>query len=397
MADSNITASSLAATAGTGSVSVQWAVTNPNEGGLQYLDLALVEVWASASNNRSLGSKIGEAAKGQNTFVHTLEGGTLRYYWVRPKNTSGSYGDWYPLSATAGVSGTAGEVTSIDNGTITDSVITASTFRTAESGARVQIDGDRQQIEIYNASEELVAYLGLAPGTSTTFYASRDDNFQPSIAGQSSSGAGVAGYSNTGNGVEGTSPDGGAGVEGSGVTYAFYASAGIYGPFTGAHDGLLPKKSSVEVGDVLETTGIAARHGISDTLRFVERAATPRSPAAVGVMVSRRPVRADEFDAAGNMTKRGTKFAALPAGATPEMISAFDHVAFNGVGEGQINVCGRNGRIRRGDLLVSSDLPGKAMRQDDDIMRSMTVAKADEDVDLGPDETAQIACIYHCG
>ena len=129
MADSNITASGLAAAAGTGAVSLQWAVTNPNEGGLQYLDLALVEVWASASNNRSLGSKVGEAAKGQNTFVHTLAGGTLRYYWVRPKNTSGYYGDWHPASASAGVSGTAGEVTSIDNGTITDSVIEASTFR----------------------------------------------------------------------------------------------------------------------------------------------------------------------------------------------------------------------------------------------------------------------------
>ncbi len=77
----------------------------------------------------------------------------------------------------------------------------------------------------------------------------------------------------------------------------------------------------------------------------------------------------------------------MPAGASQEFANEFDHVVFNGVGEGQINVCGRNGNIRRGDLLVSSDLPGKAMRQDDDILRSMTVAKADEDIDLGPDET----------
>jgi len=397
MADSNITAASLAATAGTGSVSLQWSVTNPNEGGLQYLDLALVEVWASASNNRSLGSKVGEAAKGQNTFVHTLAGGTLRYYWVRPKNTSGSYGDWHPLSATAGVSGTAGEVTSIDGGTVTNSIVEASTFRTAETGARIQIDGDRQQIEIYNADEDLVAYMGLAPGTSTTFYASRDDSFQPSISGQSSSGSGVAGYSTTGDGVEGTSVDGGAGVLGSGVTFAFYAQSGIYGPFTGAHDGLLPISSQIEIGDVVETTGIAARNGISDTLRYVDRASVPRSPAVVGVLVSRRPVTVDKFDSDGMMTSRGSLFASLPAGASQEFANEFDHVVFNGVGEGQINVCGRNGNIRRGDLLVSSDLPGKAMRQDDDILRSMTVAKADEDIDLGPDETAQIACIYHCG
>lgn len=386
MADSDITASGLAATQGTGSVSLQWSITNPNDLGLSYLDLALVEVWASATNNRAAGSKIGEVAKGQNTFVHTLDGGLTRYYWVRPKNAAGYYGDWHPLSASAGVSGTAGVVDSIDNGTITGSVITGSTFRTAASGARVQIDGDRQQIEIFDSGGTRVAYVGLDPSQDATLYAQRFDSFEPSIVGASQSGPGVRGASSAGSGVIGASSGGGPGVEGSGVSFAFYATAGVYGPFTGSHDGLLAKAEEIEPGDVVVTAEIVARHGVSDTLRRVFRSIAANDPAAIGVLATRRPI--DPIH---------TRFAALPDGASPSMIEAFDHVVFNGVGEGQINVCGQGGPIRRGDLLVTSDVPGKAMRQADDLMRAATIAKADEDADLGPADVAMIACIYHCG
>lgn len=385
MADSDITASGLAATQGTGSVALQWSITNPNDGGLDYLDLALVEVWASATNNRAAGSKVGEVAKGQNTFVHTLAAGTLRYYWVRPKNRAGYYGDWHPLSASAGVSGTAGAVTSIDNGTVTDSVITASTYRTAASGARVQIDGDRQQIEIFDSGGTRVAYVGLDPASGTTLYAQRLDSFEPSIVGGSDSGPGVRGASRAGSGLLGVSVEG-PGVEGSGAAFAFYATAGVYGPFTGSHDGLLAKGEMIEPGDVVVTAEIVARHGVSDTLRRVVKSSAANDPAAVGVLATRRAI--DPVH---------TRFAALPGGPTAPMIEAFDHVVFNGVGEGQINVCGQNGPIRRGDLLVTSDVPGKAMRQSDDVMRAVTVAKADEDADLGPGDVALIACIYHCG
>ena len=386
MADSDITASGLAATQGTGSVSLQWSITNPNNLGLSYLDLALVEVWASATNNRGAASKIGEVAKGQDTFVHTIDGGTTRYYWVRPKNGAGYYGDWHPLSASAGVSGTAGVVDSIDNGTITGSVITGSTFRTAASGARVQIDGDRQQIEIFDSGGTRVAYVGLDPVQNATLYAQRLDSFEPSIVGASQSGPGVRGASSAGSGVIGASSGGGPGVEGSGVSFAFYATAGVYGPFTGSHDGLLAKAEEIEPGDVVVTAEIVARHGVSDTLRRVVKSIAANDPAAIGVLATRRPI--------DPIHKR---FAALPGGPSPTMIEVFDHVVFNGVGEGQINVCGQGGPIRRGDLLVTSDVPGKAMRQADDLMRATTIAKADEDADLGPADVAMIACIYHCG
>jgi hypothetical protein len=47
----------------------------------------------------------------------------------------------------------------------------------------------------------------------------------------------------------------------------------------------------------------------------------------------------------------------------------------NSVGEGGIWVCNANGNFRNGDLIVTSDLPGYGMKQNDDVIRSYTVAK----------------------
>jgi hypothetical protein len=70
----------------------------------------------------------------------------------------------------------------------------------------------------------------------------------------------------------------------------------------------------------------------------------------------------------------------------------------NALGEGQINVCGENGNIEKGDLIVTSAIPGKGMRQSDDIVRSYTVAKARESVSFSStSEVKMIACIYMCG
>ena len=70
----------------------------------------------------------------------------------------------------------------------------------------------------------------------------------------------------------------------------------------------------------------------------------------------------------------------------------------NSVGEGMLNVCGENGDIEAGDLIVSSNMRGKGMKQDDDIVRSITVAKARESVTFkDKNEVKQIACIYLCG
>jgi hypothetical protein len=81
-----------------------------------------------------------------------------------------------------------------------------------------------------------------------------------------------------------------------------------------------------------------------------------------------------------------------------QIVATHDFVAINSLGEGQINVCGEAGTIELGDLIVTSSVPGKGMRQSDDIVRSTTVAKARETVTFdSPTQVKQIACIYLCG
>ena len=71
---------------------------------------------------------------------------------------------------------------------------------------------------------------------------------------------------------------------------------------------------------------------------------------------------------------------------------------FVALGEGQVNVCGEGGDLESGDLIVTSSIPGKGMRQADDLVRSYTVAKSRESVTFSsPSEIKQVACIYLCG
>ena len=83
-------------------------------------------------------------------------------------------------------------------------------------------------------------------------------------------------------------------------------------------------------------------------------------------------------------------------------------VKINSIGEGRILVSNYNGEVLNGDYIVSSDMPGYGMRQDDDILRSYTVAKCIENIDWDSiTKTAELngvkykvylaACTYHCG
>jgi hypothetical protein len=61
-------------------------------------------------------------------------------------------------------------------------------------------------------------------------------------------------------------------------------------------------------------------------------------------------------------------------------------------------VCGEVGNIFAGDLIVTSSIAGKGMKQSDDIIRAKTVAKAREAVTFtDPTQVKMIACIYLCG
>jgi hypothetical protein len=71
-------------------------------------------------------------------------------------------------------------------------------------------------------------------------------------------------------------------------------------------------------------------------------------------------------------------------------------VIVNSVGEGGIWVCNANGNFKNGDLIVSSGIEGFGMRQDDDILRSCTVAKITCDCVFDQSMTSGwMPAIYH--
>jgi hypothetical protein len=81
-----------------------------------------------------------------------------------------------------------------------------------------------------------------------------------------------------------------------------------------------------------------------------------------------------------------------------EHCELYNLIAVNALGEGQINVCGENGDIEAGDLIVTSSMPGKGMKQADDIVRSYTVARSREAITFSsPTEVKMIACIFLSG
>ena len=76
----------------------------------------------------------------------------------------------------------------------------------------------------------------------------------------------------------------------------------------------------------------------------------------------------------------------------------YNYCAVNAVGEGQVYVCGELGNIAAGDLIVTSSVAGVGMKQSDNIVRNITVAKARQAMTFADATTpALIACIYLCG
>lgn len=459
MADSNITCLALVAQAGIASVTLTWLYSDPNFNGLNYLELDAVEVWASSTTSRSNAAKVGE---GETFFVHPVPEGATRRYWVRARNNSGSYGDWYPLSATGGVTATAGSATpgpnsigtsqlqndavtpakmsvssisaisanlgSITAGSVTGVTFTGGIFRTASSGRRVLIDEDVNAIQVFNSSGVLVGRLGQLLGSSTVLEASFGGLSPTAYITNNSAGPALGAFnsgngdgvniinSGTGNGlrasannnsalgafvtnsaghaVRGRNTGGGGsgllGVNPTGGGYGVYTETGGYGPFTGQHDAMIRIEAEIEPGDIVYDVNVIARNGIDDTLTEVSRSTKAKQKAVIGV-ASRR-VR---FDATSLLSALPSD---QPTYLRKLMAGMYDRLTINSVGEGQINVCGLGGDIEAGDLIVASDMPGKGMRQDDDIVRGCTVAKARESVTFDfPEQRRTVAAIYVCG
>lgn len=103
MPDSDITVSTLTATPGVSTNKLAWVLVDPNASGPFYLRIDKVEIWSSITNDRTTAVKVVEG------IVDALDAGLFEevtyYYWIKPRNQAGNYGDWYPSSPTAGVAG----------------------------------------------------------------------------------------------------------------------------------------------------------------------------------------------------------------------------------------------------------------------------------------------------
>ena len=175
------------------------------------------------------------------------------------------------------------------------------------------------------------------------------------------------------------------------------------GPFTGFHEGMFAIDSPIEVGDIVTDVSVFYRANISNVLFNVARSNTASQPRVLGVVSAIVPVQTNtpgilwepvETYEENNLGPT-TTMELIPGYDLEELQTTYKVVQVNAVGEGQINVCGENGNIQAGDLIVASSIPGKGMRQLDDIVRSITVAKARESVSFSePTEVQLIACIY---
>lgn len=126
---------------------------------------------------------------------------------------------------------------------------------------------------------------------------------------------------------------------------------------------------------------------IDDAIPIVELSRTAKDKRAFGVISS------DEDSAfPDSFNKRSFQIGTLKFRTTVDKRST--KIIVNSVGEGGIWVCDANGPIKNGDLIVTSDVPGLGQRQEDDILRSYTVAKATCDADFSKSSKAFIGCTY---
>lgn len=191
----------------------------------------------------------------------------------------------------------------------------------------------------------------------------------------------------------------------TGDGYAAYVVSGTIGPFTASHDSVTPKSLSFDAGDIVIDNGVVGKRGVSDVICYGDKSSSANQAGAIGVFVSRRELTEDNPPAAlidhteSVMNPEGEEVTQVHIAISEvnTIKETHDISIVNSIGEGQINVCGEGGDIQIGDLIVTSSMAGKGMKQGDDIIRSYTVAKARESATFSAGEVKQIACIYLCG
>jgi len=292
--------------------------------------------------------------------------------------------------------GIADNVTSIDGGKITTNTLNASAIETGTltadkissgdvtSGVEFQLGSDVDSVGSVSAGAAFKSTSsskgGVIAANTTSYSALVAGNVGNTDSPTSAAGfyhATSANFSTFNNYAE----------LASGVRAGYFSGdvvvTGTVNPFTGSH--ICLTSSPYDVGDIVIDTGTVHKVDVSNVVGEISQSTAAEQKAVVGVFV--KSFEDDAF--ATNID---------PQGLFKDITTNKTYCQINSVGEGQINVCGENGDIEVGDLIVTASLNGKGMKQSDDVVRSYTVAKAREAVTFSsPTEVKQIACIYMCG
>ena len=187
---------------------------------------------------------------------------------------------------------------------------------------------------------------------------------------------------------------------------------GIVLAFTGAHSGLYDKNEIIEPGDIVIDTPTVIHGNMDNNLTVITKSTAPMQKAVIGVFGKDTtggnipyPIKSPTTTTLSNVTtSTGTtqveKYSSEETVKEEyaELYSNSKVCDFNALGEGLISVCGENGNLEIGDYITTSSIPGKGMKQSDDLMRNYTVAKSRENVTFSsPTEVKLVACTYHCG
>lgn len=322
-------------------------------------------------------------------------------------------------------------------GSLTSGTITGALIQTSASGKRVVMDFTSNTLRTFDSSSNLQVEIGGSGGsvfaqnfsidpaigavvTSTvpaifgynqytggapdTAIGIQAQSFRaPALVGAATfAGAGNHGLRASNAGVGGTQTGGLVGVANG---YDFYAEgAGInYGPFTGAHDVLVPNGVTIEPGYICVDEQCILKKNLSNTV-FEVAQSTSANQVPIGVLVINNGSLAN-FTPAAFIEKYD--YVTLPSGEIVQeriMYSEYDAVkndyqycGINAIGEGQVYVNNEGGNIAAGDLIVTSSTPGVGMKQLDNVVKNVTVAKARQAITFTNNEPVLVPCIYLCG
>lgn len=172
------------------------------------------------------------------------------------------------------------------------------------------------------------------------------------------------------------------------------SSGGVefHSSFTGYHACLIDNSSELKEGLIVSTTGKIwmKEINVSQATPKVKISAISADKNVFGVIGEIDP---DSYK--GYVESNGKK-------------DSEECISVNSIGEGRVWVTDINGNVECGDYITSSNISGYGKKQDDDILRSCTVAKCTEEINWSNISDSieydgvmykiyLAACTYHCG